>query len=165
MIKNILKLIFFSILSFCLVSCGNVKSNKTDSKQISFEYLKQGNLYGAGDENCKSGVEMIETFDSMQELIGRMNSINQTITEESWQNPIFFQTNSILAVFDTVIGNGGNRIEIEKISHHNDTLLVLISRNHPEGPSTLEITQPYVLAKINKQKIKHIKFVKSSFMN
>lgn len=148
-------LFLFAVYSFSAVftSCGtsDVKhTENTVSKRIDYLPVKNGVLHGAGEEGISQGVMGISSIEDYNELINKMNSINEEVEDDIITNERFFEEEMLIFVFDKVRGTGGYAFEIEEIIENNEVLKVKVVSKPPSDPATSVMTQPYQIVSINK---------------
>jgi len=124
--------------------------SKTDnvSNQIEFKSIGQGNLYGNGQENIIKENLVISDSNSWNELIDKMNSVNNE-SDGFTETNIDFSNFIVIAVFDKIYGNGGHSIDITNITENENNVIIKVE-NILKGDLTSVITQPYDIVKIPK---------------
>ncbi|MGB8704383.1 MAG: protease complex subunit PrcB family protein [Gillisia sp.] len=104
-------------------------------------------LYGNGEEEIPEQNLVIRDSESWNELIKKMNSVNQ-VSDSFTQTDIDFTKFTVLAVFDKVENSGGYDITIEKVFDKDKALVVKIRKISPAGFVTQVMTQPFHIIKI-----------------
>jgi hypothetical protein len=138
---------------FILIGIGCSTSKNTEHKtpsDMTFTILKEGNLFGAGEEGFEGGVIAAQNAEQMNFIIAKMNSINTEIKESLMSDIHFFDESMLLFVFDQVRGSGGHTLEIIDLRATKDSLITRIKNNSPNGPASTVMTQPYVVLKTQK---------------
>jgi hypothetical protein len=144
------KIILFTII-LLTISCS--KNNDENSIQnypitITPTLIGKGDLYGAGSENIQQQNVIITNQNDWNLLISKMNTSNNVSNGFSQTN-IDFLNYEIIAIYDSLKGNGGHSIEITNIEENQNTIIITIDRLH-NGDDTSVITQPYHIVKIAK---------------
>ena len=129
---------------------GLTSCNKNDDELnlVEFTQIGQNNLYGNGAENITKQNLVISESNSWNELIGKMNTVNN-VSDEFTETNIDFANFIVIAVFDKVYGNGGHSIDIIKITENENKVIVTIE-NILEGDATSIMTQPFHIVIIPK---------------
>jgi predicted RNA-binding protein associated with RNAse of E/G family len=143
--KTKLSILIFSVLVGLLTSCNK---NDIDLNSVEFKIIGQGNLFGNGDENITKQNKVISDTKSWNELIDKMNSVNN-VSESFTETNIDFQNFSIIAVFDEIKANGGYSIDVIKIVENENNIIVTLDYLL-KGDDTTIMTQPYNIVKIPK---------------
>jgi predicted RNA-binding protein associated with RNAse of E/G family len=143
--KTKLSILIFSVLVGLLTSCNK---NDIDLNSVEFKIIGQGNLFGNGDENINKQNKVISDTKSWNELIDKMNSVNN-VSESFTETNIDFQNFSIIAVFDEIKANGGYSIDVIKIVENENNIIVTLDYLL-KGDDTTIMTQPYNIVKIPK---------------
>ncbi len=128
-----------------MTSCSKTDE---DLNPINFTPIGQKNLYGSGRENIVQQNLIISNSKTWNELMTKMNSVNNN-SEGFTETNIDFANFMVIAVFDKVYGNGGHSIDITKITETENKIIVTID-NVLKGDATLVMTQPYHIVKIKK---------------
>ncbi len=144
------KLIFLSMI--ILWSCKTSK-NITETP-VPFENLGQGALYGNGKEGFLPKLYVIDNPTEWAEFLQKMNTVNDE-SKKLKTTQIDFDQKMVLALFDRVLGSGGAKIQIEKITETPDEIHVYARHIAPQGSiGTMVMNQPYHIIstkKINKK--------------
>ncbi|MDP3314060.1 protease complex subunit PrcB family protein [Lutibacter sp.] len=129
---------------------GLTSCNKNDDELnlVKFTLIGQNNLYGNGAENITKQKLVISELNSWNELIDKMNTVND-VSDEFTETDIDFANFIVIAVFDKVYGNGGHSIDIIKITKNENKVIVTIE-NILGGGATAIMTQPFHIVKIPK---------------
>ena len=126
----------------------NCDKTDNDYNQIEFTTIGQDNLYGNGQENIDKENLTISDTDSWNELITKMNTVNN-VSDGFAETDIDFLNFMVIAVFDEVYGNGGHSIDIVRIEENENKIIVTID-NILKGNLTSVMTQPFHIVKIKK---------------
>ena len=126
----------------------NCDKTDNDYNQIEFTTIEQDNLYGNGQENIDKENLTISDTDSWNELITKMNTVNN-VSDGFAETDIDFLNFMVIAVFDEVYGNGGHSIDIVRIEENENKIIVTID-NILKGNLTSVMTQPFHIVKIKK---------------
>lgn len=137
-----------SILIFIIGLMTSCNDADLDLSLISFTEIEQENLYGNGQENIIKQNLAISNSNSWNELINKMNTVNDA-SEGFTETNIDFDNFMVIAVFDKVYGNGGHTIDVTKITENENEVIVSIE-NILKGGATSVMTQPYHIVKIPK---------------
>lgn len=139
--KNVL-IILLLILS---LSCN---SGDAESKMINIEstLIAKDNLYGNGAEGITEQNMVITNQSTWNDLISKMNSVNN-MSDNFSETDIDFAQYKVIAVFDEIKSNGGHSVELELISN-TESIIVIITELVPQGIATTVITQPFYIVKI-----------------
>ncbi len=130
---------------FSLISCSDDDSML---KTINFLLIGQGELYGNGVEGIAQSNLVINDTNTWNDLMVKMNSVNN-VTNDFTETNIDFDQYQVIAIFDQIYGSGGHSIDIKKITE-NETNVIVKVENLLNGDDTLVITQPFHIVKISK---------------
>lgn len=137
---------------FLLAGCNGVKVISDEKTEISYEKITSQSHGGMGDEKfvlVKSSEELKQIFTQVN--IARKPGIPLPI--------INFNHESIIALFMGQQTSGGYSISIESVKYNrNNEVQVCIKKTEPSGMSTMAITQPFSIYKLNK-KLKKVTFI------
>lgn len=143
--KTRFSILIVTILLGLLTSCNK---NDVNLNAVEFKMIGKGNLFGNGNENIIKQNMVISDTTSWNELIGKMNSVNN-VSESFTETNIDFQNFSIIAVFDEIKANGGYSIDVIKIMENENNIVVTLDYILKGGNTTI-MTQPYHIVKIQK---------------
>jgi len=139
--------IFVSLILLFALNCKSTQNQQkmAEEKMI---LIAKGNLYGSGEEGIKAQNSVITDENHWQDLMAKMNSINNVSVGFS-ETKIDFLKYTVIAVFDDVKTSGGHSLELNMTSN-SENIEVNISHKAPEGIATSVMTQPYYIVKIVK---------------
>lgn len=137
--------LYFSLF-FGLITSNCETDNELNS--INFTTIGQNNLYGSGRENISKQNYIISNSISWNELLTKMNSVNNN-SDGFTESNIDFDNFMVIAVFDEIYGNGGHSIDVLNIIEYDKKVVVKIN-NVLKGNATSVMTQPYHISKIRK---------------
>ncbi|TDS58866.1 hypothetical protein [Myroides indicus] len=149
------KFLIIVCLSLGMIACSS-DDNRQDKgfepvtlemKEIMHNYLSGEGREGIGKEN-----RVITTITEWQDLIDQINQKNEKegrIATVLKKADIDFQNEIILAVFEEVLMNGVDTIDITKVEEQEKEVVVTIERLI-KGGITSVITQPFHIVKIPK---------------
>ncbi|MEN8125874.1 MAG: protease complex subunit PrcB family protein [Bacteroidota bacterium] len=140
-------ILFIAVIHILLISCIN-KDDNNELNQIEFTTIGQGNLYGNGRENIVEQNLVVSNENDWNELINKMNSVNN-VSNGFTKSNIDFSNFTVLAVFDEIKTSGGHSIDMIKIVENDTEIIVTIDHILP-GIATTIMTQPYHIVKISK---------------
>lgn len=106
-------------------------------------------LYGNGQENISKQNTVIKNSLDWNELMDKINSVNN-VTERFSETNIDFSSYTIIAVFDEIKMNGGHSIDITDVTENDKNIIVTVE-NLLTGGMTTVITQPFHIVKIPKR--------------
>lgn len=115
---------------------------------VEFSLVGQGALYGNGDEGIEKSNLVINDTDSWNELISKMDAVND-VSGSFNETDVDFDQYQIIAVFDEIRSTGGYTIDVVEITE-NETKLKVITECLGEGNATTVITQPFQIVKLSK---------------
>jgi len=138
-------ILLFSILIWSVLSCDN---NSLEETPLTMINIYKGELYGNGQENISKQNTVIKNTSDWDELMDKMNSVNN-VTERFSETNIDFSNYIIIAVFDEVKMYGGHSIDITSITEHDENIIVSVENLLPGGLAAV-ITQPFHIVKIPK---------------
>lgn len=144
--KNILLVLLSIVVLSCNSDDDNSRFETVDSTLIS-----KGALYGNGAEGISKQNLVISDQYIWNELITKMNSVNN-VSEKFSEIDIDFSKYMVIAVFDDIKVNGGHDLELD-IRSNSEAIVVNITDLMPEGNLTAVITQPYHIVKIIKSEL------------
>lgn len=142
------------LLSIILLSCHSSKSlNKnTDEKameSVKYSIILNSALYGNGAEGIKKGAQIIKSKEEWYALLKKMNSVN-SVTNTIRVAPEF-DTYYFVAVFNKVLGSGGQTVSINKIEENKNKMIISIKmNNNVSAVGTSVMNQPFVIFRIPK---------------
>ena len=138
--------LLFVTLSFgYLPNCNKPENN---FKLTDFTTIGQENLYGNGSEKIGQENLIISDTGSWNELITKMNTVNN-VSDGFTEIDIDFMNFMIIAIFDKVYGNGGHSIDINKIEE-TESKVIVTTDNILKGDITCIMTQPFHIVRIEK---------------
>jgi len=143
--KTKISILFIAIFIGLMTSCSETDE---DINPLDFKAIGQNNLFGNGREDIVQQNLIISDSNTWNELMTKMNSVNNN-SEGFTETNIDFANFMVIAVFDKVYGNGGHSIDITKITEIENKIIVTID-NVLKGDETLVMTQPYHIVKIRK---------------
>jgi hypothetical protein len=143
--KTKISILFITIFIGLMTSCSQTDE---DLNPINFTAIGQNNLFGSGRENIIQQNLIISDSNTWNELMTKINSVNNN-SEGFTETNIDFANFMVIAVFDKVYGNGGHSIDIIKITENENKVIVTID-NVLKGDATSVMTQPYQIVKIRK---------------
>ncbi|GAA4241788.1 hypothetical protein [Winogradskyella damuponensis] len=134
----------------CVVSCKCHKTAVNNAKMTTVEsvLIAKGNLYGAGKEGLTKQNMIIENQSDWEDLMRQMNKVNN-VSDGFSETKVDFSKYTIIAVFNTVKGSGGNSIELA-VTNTSEKIIVKVMYNSPTGNATSVMTQPFYITKIAK---------------
>jgi hypothetical protein len=138
----------FLILSLTLsfFSCNDSKNDDPFPQDVAFTTISNNALRGSGSEGILQSNKVINNTDDWQNLITKMNSINNNMTDNFSETDTDFEDYLIIAVFLEVKSSDWS-IEIAKITENENSLLVTTNEN--ESIASV-ITQPFSIVKIRR---------------
>lgn len=136
----------FLILTLSLFSCNDSKSDDNFPQDIVFTIINNNALRGSGNEGILQSNLVINNTDDWQNLITKMNSINNNIIDNFSEIDIDFTNYLIIAIFLEVKSSDWS-LEIAKITENESNLVVTTNEN--ESLASV-ITQPFSIVKIRK---------------
>ncbi len=144
--KTKISIVIITVIIGLLTSCSEVDDELYYS--VNFTLIAQGNLYGAGQEDINKQNFTISDSSSWNELMDKMNTVNN-VSDGFLETNIDFVNFIIIAVFDDIKPNGGNSIDVIKIVENENENFVTID-NILKGNATTVMTQPFHIVKIPK---------------
>lgn len=116
--------------------------------EVMFEKMKEGYLTGNGEEKIAPGGMVIRSQKEFDELVKKMNSVNQTV------DPMVFDFNrvTVIAYFDDIRGSGGYSVDVAAVTETDETTVVAIKKSSSDGMDIEIMTQPYVIGYIPQTK-------------
>jgi len=134
------------ILAIAFIGCN---SNDDDRyKSVNYSLIAQNNLHGNGAENIEKSNLIIENTSSWNDLIDKMNTVNN-VSDNFTETDIDFSQYLVIAVFDEIYSNGGHTIDIIKIVENEVNIIITVDKLL-NGDASSVITQPYHIIKIPK---------------
>jgi len=115
-------------------------------KKIESTLISKGDIFGDGEEGITEQNSIISDETTWTNLINQIDSVNN-ISDSFSETDIDFSEYTVIAVFDSIKGNGGFSIELDIIANANNIIVEIIN-SAPEGNATTVITQPYHIVKI-----------------
>lgn len=134
------------IITLILLSCSSNDDN--GNKNANFSLIGQSELNGNGVENIGKSNIVIENTTSWNDLINKMNTVNN-VSDNFTETDIDFSQYLVIAVFDEIYSNGGHSIDVVSIVENEINLVVKVD-NLLTGDDTQIITQPFHIVKISK---------------
>lgn len=144
--KTKISIVIITVIIGLLTSCSEVDDELYYS--VNFTLIAQGNLYGVGQEDINKQNFTISDSSSWNELMDKMNTVNN-VSDGFLETNIDFVNFIIIAVFDDIKPNGGNSIDVIKIVENENENFVTID-NILKGNATTVMTQPFHIVKIPK---------------
>ena len=116
--------------------------------EVMFEKIEEGYLTGNGEEKIAPGGMVIRSQKELDEVIKKMNSVNQTV------DPIVFDFDRVTAIvyFDEIRGSGGYSVDVAAVTETDETTVVAIKKSASDGMDIEIMTQPYVIGYIPQTK-------------
>lgn len=142
-----MKNIFLILITIALISCND---DDNGVKNVNFSLIGQSVLHGNGTEKIEKSNVVIENTTSWNDLIDKMNTVNN-VSDDFTETDIDFSQHIVIAVFDKIYSNGGHTIDIINITESEINLTIKID-NLMTGDDTQVITQPFHIVKIPKTK-------------
>lgn len=139
-------LLFILLLLIIVISCDKDTFEETP---LTVENIYKGVLYGNGQENISKQNTVIKNSLDWNELMDKINSVNN-VTERFSETNIDFSSYTIIAVFDEIKMNGGHSIDITDVTENDKNIIVTVE-NLLTGGMTTVITQPFHIVKIPKR--------------
>ena len=121
------------------------EDDQTFPKNIAFTTISNGVLSGNGSEGIAKSEMVINNANDWQDLITKMNSVNN-VSDNFSETNIDFDNYLVLAVFLEIKGTGWE-VEIVKIIESKNDLIVSKNENKFDN---LSINQPFSIVKIAK---------------
>ena len=143
-----MKTIFLICLSIFTFSCISRDDDNASTTLVVSTLIDKGNLYGNGDEGIAEQNLVISDATQWNELMAKMNSVNNA-TENFSEVNIDFNEFDVIAVFDELKMYGGYQIDLEITAEAGYTKVKTIE-SAPTGSAATIITQPYHIVKIQK---------------
>jgi len=144
--KNISLILIILINISFVMSCSKTHDTTT---QVEYSLIGQGNLYGNGQENISKQNLVISDSNSWDALLVKMNSVNNE-SDNFTENNIDFSNYEIIAIFDSVYGNGGHSVVITEIIENATDIRVYIEKKSEGAVAATVMTQPFQIVKILK---------------
>ena len=136
------------ILVITFISCNSSDININKAGNMDYSLIGQGQLHGSGDENIEKSNLVIKNSTSWNELIDKMNSVNN-VSDKFTEIDIDFSRYTIIAIFDNIYGNGGHSIDIINVMENENEIIITVDKLL-KGDDSLVITQPFHIIKIPK---------------
>ncbi|WP_299098539.1 hypothetical protein [uncultured Winogradskyella sp.] len=144
-----------TLILLALIVTFGCKCNKTSTemvnKQVEATLISKGNLYGSGSEGLEKQNLVITNENDWTQLLNQIDSVNKVSSGFS-ETKIDFSKYDVIAVFESVKGSGGHKIDVA-VSTTSDNKLIQVKHSAPIGNATSVMTQPYYIAKILKSKL------------
>lgn len=134
------------ILVIAFISCNSDDNERNNN--INFSLIGQGQLYGNGAENIEKSNLIIQNASSWNDLIDKINTVNN-VSDDFTETDIDFSQYLIIVVFDEIYNNGGHSIDIVSIVENKNNVTVKID-DLMTGDASSVITQPFHIVKIPK---------------
>lgn len=150
----ILSLLFVFSCKTKVENTKNMDNKKTEtSKMTNLEWtlIAKGNLHGSGEEGIEKENLVITNTNDWNSLLQKMDSVNEVSKGFSETN-IDFSKYTVIAVFDSVKGSGGHKLEVD-VASNSKNLVVTVTNKGPNGMATSVMTQPYYIVKIEKAEL------------
>lgn len=139
------------LLIYLLVNCSTSKDTELKTEiDMNYTVLKEGNLFGAGEEGFEAGAITANNAEQSNLIIQQMNSINEEIKDDIIPNIHFFDASMVVFIVDKVRGSGGHSITVENITSTGKEIIVYAKNNAPSGPASTVMTQPYIILQLDK---------------
>jgi len=135
-----------ALIAFLTFSCTK---EKCDIRDLTYQYVEKGNLYGNGDEGISASNLVIRTQSDWDDLVSKMDSYNE-VSNDFENVPINFEEQMVIACFDKVRSSGGYTIDITETDVVNNKLEVTVEKGGPGEMATTVITQPFVIVVMEK---------------
>lgn len=139
-----------SVMLFSLIlsafSCG-VTAESPKEIELTFNVLKNGALFGGGEEGLKSGIRVLHNADDWKSMLDSMNKINTHVAPDLFQT-IDFEQDMVLVYIDRVRSSGGYGVCFNKVMRTADKLIPIIDFQSPIGPAASVLTQPYEIIRL-----------------
>ncbi|TPN86818.1 hypothetical protein [Aquimarina algicola] len=135
------------LLSIFALSCSSDDKNleMTDVESI---VIAKDNLYGNGEEGIMKQNLIISDQATWNDLITKMNSVNN-VSDNFTEIDIDFSEYTVIAVFDTIKGNGGYSLKLDITSNSENVIVNVTSFVLEGGGATTVITQSFNIIKIH----------------
>jgi len=143
-----MKNILVAVITFLIIGCASKK--EVNSTDIESSLISKGILGGAGAEGIEKQNLVITDAKTWQDLMAKMNSVNN-VSEHFSETDIDFSKFTVIAVFESVKNSGGFELDL-KVTSDTETVLAEVIKSGPEkgGFVTTVMTQPYYIIKIPK---------------
>lgn len=149
--KSIFPILAFSSVLFFGMNCSTSKKTALISPgEMTYTIIKSGNMFGAGEEGLADGIIAVSNTEQMNDLINKINGVNEEIKESLISDVHFFDESMLVFIFDKVRGSGGHSLKIETITNSGNEIIVTVKEIAPNGPASTVMTQPYVVLKVKK---------------
>jgi len=146
-LKSLFSIILLVLCVFVFSSCSD--SDEDDACQeisdIDFVEIGNGTLSGGGKENILASNLVISNETDWQDLMSKMNTVND-VTSRFTETVIDFDQYQIIAVFLNIKGSGWE-VEIETVQEEREGIYVYTKEK--EFASAV-MTQPFCIVKIPK---------------
>lgn len=133
--------------SYKVLSVTNT-SLQVEIVQQTFEenqVIASGELFGNGQENIEKGNSIINTETEWEELLTKMNSVNEAVAPTE----INFEEYQVIAIFDEVLPYGGRNIQAFYMEQEDKRIIQYGFFTDATLASTI-ILQPFLIFKIKK---------------
>lgn len=144
-LKNVSGIILSAFCIFIFASCNDNDDDNTDFTPVEFTKIGKGTLSGSGKENITKSNLVIKDETDWQNLLDKMNTVNE-VTPGFSETSIDFDQYQVIAVFLDVKSSGWE-VEINEINGNKDNILV--STKETEYASTV-MSQPFSIVKLSK---------------
>ncbi|MFK7787161.1 MAG: hypothetical protein AB8B56_18715 [Crocinitomicaceae bacterium] len=155
--KNVKRAVFFGLSISLLLgaaSCGTTdevtdeKPNESIAESMTYpiKNIADGYLTGNEQEGIGEGGLVINSQADWEALIAKMNSVNETIEEE----PIDFNSMTVLTYFDQIRGSGGYTVDIVSVVKDGNKLVAKVKKTTPKEDAIEIMTQPFMIGFIQK---------------
>jgi len=139
--------IFVTLILLFALNCKSTH-NQEKMGEEDIVLIAKGNLYGSGEEGIKAQNSVITEESVWQDLLAKMNSVNN-VSDSFSESKIDFSIYSVIAIIDSVKSSGGHSLDLD-FNPNSENIEVNVIRKSPEGMATTVMTQPYYIVKIVK---------------
>ncbi len=134
-----------SILIFVITLSSCKKNDKTQKSQLQFTEIAKGALHGVGQESISQSNLVIDNNSDWQNLMNKMNTVNNE-TQHFTETNIDFSQYTIIAIFLEVKSNGW---EVEITDIENNGCSITVTKTEKICECTV-MTQPFHIVKIQR---------------
>lgn len=134
---------YLSLAFFTSCGTNEVKHTESTVSNLDFQIIKSGVLHGAGEEGIDHGAVLVRNIQEYNDLKNKMNTVNEELEGDMFQNFDFFDEEMLIFVFDKVRGTGGYTFEVEEITDNSESIEIKVLSKRPLDPATSIMTQPY----------------------
>jgi PrcB C-terminal len=141
-------IILFALPLLIFTSC---KKEECTPTEFDIQEIHKSALYGDGDENIQEENMVIRTQAEWDDLIDKMDSVNDESSQFSTTDVDFTQQ-IIIACFDQIRPNGGYGISIDEVTLSGNQVNVTVTKTDASaggGMTTQVINQPYEIIAVN----------------